>query len=682
MAGLLQLSPGSIFAADFRVVRAIAEGGMGSVYEVEQLSTGAARALKIMHPQLVNDERLKQRFVQEAKVGALIESDHVVTVVGAGIEPQTGTPWLAMELLRGETLASLIARRGSLALWEVREIFVQLCHALTAAHNAGIVHRDLKPENIFLGVARREGIAFTVKVLDFGIAKLLAEAHHTHTAAIGTPLWMAPEQTEVGQAIRPATDVWPLGLIAFYLLTGFHYWRIANAERLSAAALLREVVLEPIVPPSERAALYGRADRVPAGFDAWFARCVCRDVDQRFQDARQVREGIEQVIAIASSAPLGLAPALMHSTFTITGTPQSGPTLTPEELARGATLLVPNSQPHPISGRTPAPESAIAASPHAQSVSPPLREGSAGPTSHPSTGDVSSTSIDDEQAEYSPVPSRRMPRGVIAVLALVAALGAVFAIALLVRGPQVGNKESSASTSTSTFSSSPPLSLTAMVLDKPCPPGMAAVSGGTFYMSSVGDHVKVAPFCLDVHEVTAGWYADCVKKGNCTTEGLTSEPFCNYGSKPKDKHPINCVDWDQSAAYCLAQSKRLPKMEEWEWAARGADKGTTYPWGDEAPSDQLCWSAGIKRSAIGTCEVGSHPAGATPFGIQDLAGNVSEWTDGKASDESVRPLLGDHWSSEQSTFTKDVSGRTSVGAGVSARKQHRATVGFRCAVTP
>jgi len=679
MAGLLQLTTGSIFAADFRVVRAIAEGGMGSVYEVEQLSTGAARALKIMHPQLVNDERLKQRFVQEAKVGALIESDHVVTVVGAGIEPQTGTPWLAMELLRGETLASLVTRRGSLALWEVREIFVQLCHALTAAHNAGIVHRDLKPENIFLSVPRREGIAFTVKVLDFGIAKLVAEAHHTHTAAIGTPLWMAPEQTEVGQAIRPATDVWPLGLIAFYLLTGFHYWRIANAERLSAAALLREVVLEPIVAPSDRAAMYSRGDRIPAGFDAWFAKCVCREVDQRFQDARQVREGIESVIAVATSAPLGISPALMHSTFTVTGQPQSAPTMTPEELAAGATVLVPSSQPN--ASKTPPPEGAIMSSPHAQSVNPPIREGSVGRPSHGSTGDVSSTSIDDEVESEHAVPVRRMPRGVIAALALVAAIGAVFGIAILARGPQTTSTPT-ASASTTTPSSGTTLSLTAPVLDKPCPPGMAAVSGGTFFMSSRSDQVKVQPFCLDATEVTSASYADCVKKGNCTADGLNGEPFCNYGSKPKDKHPINCVDWDQSAAYCLAQSKRLPTMEEWEWAARGADKGTTYPWGDESPSDQLCWSSTLKRSALGTCEVGSHPAGSTPFGIQDLAGNVSEWTDTKTGDDSVRPLLGDHWLSEQSKFTKDLSGRTSVGAGVSARKQHRATVGFRCAVTP
>ena len=90
MSGLLQLGPGSIFAGDFRIERPLGEGGMGAVYVVEQLSTGKSRALKIMQPQMLADDRLRQRFVQEARVGARIESDHVVEVVGAGIDPEIG----------------------------------------------------------------------------------------------------------------------------------------------------------------------------------------------------------------------------------------------------------------------------------------------------------------------------------------------------------------------------------------------------------------------------------------------------------------------------------------------------------------------------------------------------------------------------------------------------------------
>ncbi|MFI5301481.1 MAG: serine/threonine-protein kinase [Polyangiales bacterium] len=170
MAALLHLTPGATFAGAFRVVQPLSEGGMGAVYVVEQTSTGTQRALKIMHPQLVADERMRQRFVQEAKVGALVDSDHVVQVLDAGVDAQSGTPWLTMELLKGETLTQAIERTGPFEFATARDVFSQVCHAIGAAHDVGLIHRDLKPDNIFLAASRREGATFLAKVLDFGIA--------------------------------------------------------------------------------------------------------------------------------------------------------------------------------------------------------------------------------------------------------------------------------------------------------------------------------------------------------------------------------------------------------------------------------------------------------------------------------------------------------------------------------
>ncbi|MBI2395179.1 MAG: SUMF1/EgtB/PvdO family nonheme iron enzyme [Deltaproteobacteria bacterium] len=641
MARLVTLTPGSVFAGQFRVIRPLAEGGMGAVYEVEQVGTGALRALKIMHPQLVTDEKLRARFVQEARVSALIESDHVVQVVGAGVDPDTSVPWLAMELLKGETLASLLQRRGTLALWELREIFSQLCHALTAAHDGGVVHRDLKPENIFLGVARREGVAFTVKVLDFGIAKLVAEAHHTHTAAIGTPLWMAPEQTEVGMAVRPATDVWALGLLAFYCLTGFHYWRVANSERISAAALLREVVLDPIAAASDRATEYGRGDRIPPGFDAWFERCVVRESDKRFASAREAREALERVLTIASTGPLAILPPVRAAGMLLHPTP---PTST-DDLSRGATLAAP----------TPG--------------NPPPRARTGEPVAEDLDGDP-------------PVPVHGSSRAVLAV-------GAVLVLGALVGGGMWARSAISKEPASGAASVASVNKTTSSAFDvpktvfKPCPPGMAQVPGGTFFMSSKGDHTTVAPFCIDVHEVRAADFAECVKKGHCSYTPVSGDPFCNYGVKSKDRHPINCVDWDQAAAYCHAVAKRLPTMDEWEWTARDGEAGSTFPWGDDPPKDQLCWSGSLKRAALGTCEVGTHLAGTGKLSVHDLAGNVAEWVDAApGTHESVRPLLGDHWLNETPSFAKDLSGRTSVATRLVARKLHQGTIGFRCALTP
>ena len=292
------LPPGTTFANDYRVVRPLASGGMGTVYVAEQLSTGKQRALKLMHAELAWDARLRERFVQEARVGANIDSEHVVEVVGAGIDQATGTPWLAMEMLDGLDLAAMVEQRGPLPVGEVREIMSQLCHALAAAHRSGIVHRDLKPQNIFVARSRQQNVTFKVKVLDFGIAKVVAAARGTSaaTSVVGTPLWMAPEQTDPNGFVSPACDVWALGLIAFRLLTARWYWAQAVGEASSVMTLMREVLFEPIVPASARAAQFGVAHLVPPGFDAWFARCLERDHRARFQDAAQAVQALNAAL--------------------------------------------------------------------------------------------------------------------------------------------------------------------------------------------------------------------------------------------------------------------------------------------------------------------------------------------------------------------------------------------------
>jgi formylglycine-generating enzyme required for sulfatase activity len=127
-------------------------------------------------------------------------------------------------------------------------------------------------------------------------------------------------------------------------------------------------------------------------------------------------------------------------------------------------------------------------------------------------------------------------------------------------------------------------------------------------------------FELDATEVTVAAYQACVDSGRCTPAG--SEPGCNGGSVERAHHPINCVDDGQAAAYCESVGKRLPTEAEWEFAARGFDRNRMYPWGLEPVDAQACW----RRGDAGTCEVGSYPAGASRFGVLDLAGSVWEWT--------------------------------------------------------
>jgi len=302
------LAPGTVFARDFRIIAPLGQGGMGALYVVEQLSTGKRRALKLMHPTLVTEAEHRERFVREAQVGARIASEHVVEVTAAGVDEGTALPYMAMELLEGETLLSYVKRRAFLPPAETALVFQQLCHAMMAAHAAGIVHRDLKPENVFLAISRRAGGApFVVKVLDFGIAKLAAEAGtRGTTGAMGSPLWMAPEQTERG-TITPAADVWALGLLAYFTLTGAVFWRASRDPQTTVAHVLREILIEPIPAATIRANEAGLLDRLPPGFDRFFAQAVARDPRARFPDATAFHAALAAMLE-ATGATLAAMP--------------------------------------------------------------------------------------------------------------------------------------------------------------------------------------------------------------------------------------------------------------------------------------------------------------------------------------------------------------------------------------
>jgi serine/threonine protein kinase len=321
--GTTPLAPGSVFAGDFEVVRLLADGGMGSVYVVEQRSTGKRRALKVMHPRMLHDPTLRERFTQEARLGAKIASDHVVEVVGAGVDAETGIPWMAMELLQGRDLSVALAERGAFSLAEAKDILRQVGHALSRAHRLGIVHRDLKPENLFLADTRHEGVGAMVKILDFGIAKVMQETRATGATigGLGTPLWMAPEQTHGGK-ITPATDVWALGLIGFALLAGRSYWRCA-ADDVPLTVVLTEMFAAPMAAASARVAELGLSARLPTGFDEWFAQCVAREASERFVSAEPC---VAAFLALGAAPALAAAPTMLGAPSVPAGPVPASPT--------------------------------------------------------------------------------------------------------------------------------------------------------------------------------------------------------------------------------------------------------------------------------------------------------------------------------------------------------------------
>lgn len=330
------LVPSSVFASTYRIERHLKSGGMGSVYVATHLGTGRLRALKVMQLGLLESEVERARFVQEARIGATIRSAHVVDVLDSGVDEALGLPYIAMELLEGEDLATYVAREGPRPLAEARRIAIELGHALGHAHAVGVVHRDLKPENLFLAASHVAGGGRVLKVLDFGIAKVLGDSART-TAGVGTPLWASPEQLMRGH-VGPWTDVWAVGLVFFWLLTGRSYWKTVDASGSgNVVEVLQEITSPTMVPSEQRAAELGFS--LPPALAEWLDRCLSRDPRGRFPDGGTALEAF-------AALPDGIVRVVVAGPGTRGGAPDS-PTRA-ADVGRTVPLGPPLARPQPI----------------------------------------------------------------------------------------------------------------------------------------------------------------------------------------------------------------------------------------------------------------------------------------------------------------------------------------------
>jgi serine/threonine-protein kinase len=291
------LKPGAIFQERYEIVRCLKAGGMGAVYEVVDQGTRRRRALKTMLSAFVSDPDMRARFHLEATVAADVESEHIVEIFDAGVDDATGLPFLVMELLKGETLAEALARRGRIAANDVVVLLHQASLALDRTHAAGIVHRDLKPENLFL--TRRDDGSLRLKLLDFGIAKVVAQSSHASTTrSFGTPLYMSPEQIRGDGDIGPRADTYALGQLAFSLLTGKPYWEPEAQQATGVYGLLLKVMQGAPETGCARAERFGT--RLPERFNEWFHTATALEAGDRFDTASELVE----TLATALDVPL------------------------------------------------------------------------------------------------------------------------------------------------------------------------------------------------------------------------------------------------------------------------------------------------------------------------------------------------------------------------------------------
>jgi serine/threonine-protein kinase len=269
--------PGTVIAGRFKLLELLGSGGMGSVWKAEHLTLKSHVAIKIISAEGAMNEAQLARFMREAQSAAALRSPHVLQILDHGVD--AAVPWIAMEMLEGESLAARITKRGKLTLEETSRIMTHIARAVTRAHEAGIVHRDLKPDNVFLVQNDDEEIA---KVLDFGIAKthrldIKGDGESTRTGSlVGTPFYMSPEQLRGAKDIDGRADLWAMGVIAYECLVGKRPF-----VRDSLGDLVLLVCTEKGPVPSE-------AGAVPAGFDEWFERATKKVPAERFENAKEL----------------------------------------------------------------------------------------------------------------------------------------------------------------------------------------------------------------------------------------------------------------------------------------------------------------------------------------------------------------------------------------------------------
>jgi len=291
------MAEGHVLGGRYRLIEQLGRGGMGSVWRAQRLTNQAEVAIKLIDPELAVSKDVISRFRREAQAAETIRSTHVVQILDYDVD--NGTPFIVMELLKGEDLSKRLLRERRLTPEQTAIILGQLAKAIAIAHDHGIVHRDLKPENVFIVREHEDEI---VKVLDFGIAKhhsSLGESSGLHTKTgmiLGTPYYMSPEQVS-GQEASHLADIWSFAVIAFECITSKRAFSGGSFLELGTA-----ICKDPMPVPSAHG-------QVPDGFDAWFAEAAARTQCERFQSIKAAADALQTVCghikaqAAAASSP-------------------------------------------------------------------------------------------------------------------------------------------------------------------------------------------------------------------------------------------------------------------------------------------------------------------------------------------------------------------------------------------
>ncbi len=625
---------GKLLDGRYRMEEVLGRGGMGVVYRATHVHIDMPVAVKVLNPELVSNQAAIERFRREAKAAGRIHHPNAIQVTDFGVA-EDKTVYLVMELVDGQSLRDLIWEKKQFEARHAVTLMAQICSAVEAAHHSGIIHRDLKPDNIM--IKTRDGVE-QVKVLDFGIAKLKqispTDKAPTHSlteigTVIGTPVYMSPEQCR-GKELSPGSDIYSLGIITYEMLCGDPPFDADSPVEIVAKHLkdkprpLRE--LRPAIP---------------VALEQVVMRAIEKDPARRPSSASQFSHELAEALrdkANTSEHRAGITlPDLPHER------------MQPGQVAR----TIGDSQ---KSAPADAPSFPAADS----SPSAPAKAGAAPLT---------------PAATVEPAGRSRSP---------LILTGALIALVIIGLGayrlwPHPVEKQKSAS---------PPVIPPIMVEE------MALIPGGKFTMGrNDGDEderpaheVAVKAFYLDKFEITSQQYK---KFTDATRRGIPKHWKNNGSFLPEEATlPVTFVTWQDAADYAKWAGKRLPREDEWEYAARSGSQENLYPWGRQ-------WADGKaninRQKQTRPAPVHSFEPDRNAFGIYDLAGNVSEWVQdswsryGARADDKYKIYRGGNFATEaaQSTATYRWYDFPGPPQNAAQKKDYELkvfpVVGFRCA---
>ena len=307
---------GTVLLDQFRIDEAVGQGGMGTVYRATQTTLGRHVAVKILHPELTQNPDAVRRFHREARVATALEHPNLVRVFLFGELPEDQGLYLVMEFLEGRSLTTLLREDGALPLGRALHLATQIADAVGHAHGKGIVHRDVKPENVH--VVTRHGDPDFVKVLDFGIARLLWDDQSVMTQSgviFGTARYISPEGA-AGETTDARSDVYSIGVLLYQLLAG----RTPFDASSPVAMLMKHIHDTP-------RALSRRVKNVPSAVEDVVMRALAKRPEARYANAAELAEALR---AAAATTGLALRPRLGQRPSLAPGVlPGAGPTPTP-----------------------------------------------------------------------------------------------------------------------------------------------------------------------------------------------------------------------------------------------------------------------------------------------------------------------------------------------------------------